>query len=128
MSKSMKDLVADAKSRVETIDSQGAQTARQGGDVILDVREPAELESDGAIPDAINIPRGLLEAQADPETGKGNDTLIAKRHSDGCVHVLCASGARATLAADTLRQMGYNAKVIEGGLEGWKKAGMPLNP
>lgn len=127
MSKSMKDLVADAKSRVGTIDPEGAQTARQGGSVILDVREPAELESDGAIPDAIHIPRGLLEAQADPETGKGNDALVAKRHSDGCIHVLCASGARAALAADTLRQMGYNSKIIEGGLSGWKEAGLPVD-
>ncbi|CAM4045159.1 rhodanese-like domain-containing protein [Palleronia rufa] len=126
MSKSLKDLVADARSRVAAVKPGDAQSARQDGDMILDVREPAELDSDGAIDGAIHIPRGLLEAQADPDTGKGHDALLAMRHSDGCVHVLCASGARAALAADTLRAMGYNAKVIDGGLGGWKEAGLPV--
>jgi len=126
MTNSMNDLVADAKTRVETIRPEDAQAARQGGDVILDVREGSELDSDGAVDGAIHIPRGLLEAQADPDTGRGHDALVAMRHSEGCVHVLCASGARAALAADTLRSMGYNAKVIDGGLGGWKKAGQPV--
>ncbi len=126
MTKSMKDLVADARKRVETIRATDAQAARESGDVILDVREPAELESDGTIDRAVHIPRGLLEAQADPDTGKGNGALIALRRSEGCVHVLCASGARAALAADTLKVMGYNAKVIDGGLGGWKEAGLPV--
>lgn len=126
MTKSMKDLVADAKTRVDSIRPEDAQAAKKSGDIILDIREPSELDSDGAVDGAILIPRGLLEAQADPDTGKGHDALVAMRHSEGCVHVLCASGARATLAADTLRTMGYNAKVIEGGLAGWKVAGLPV--
>lgn len=126
MCKSMKDLVADAKTRVETIRPGDAQAAHQRGDVILDVREPSELDSDGAIEGAIHIPRGLLEAQADPDTGKGPDAFVAMRHSEGHVHVLCASGARAALAADTLKAMGYNAKIIGGGLSGWKEAGLPV--
>lgn len=126
MTKSMKDLVTDAKTRVDSIRPEDAQAAKKSGDIILDIREPSELDSDGAVDGAILIPRGLLEAQADPDTGKGHDALVAMRHSEGCVHVLCASGARATLAADTLRTMGYNAKVIEGGLGGWKVAGLPV--
>jgi len=125
MTKSMKDLVADAKTRVETIRPGDAQAAQQSGDVILDVREASELDRDGAVDGAIHIPRGLLESQADPDTGRGHDALVAMRHSEGCVHVLCASGARAALAADTLTTMGYNAKVIDGGLGGWKEAGLP---
>jgi rhodanese-related sulfurtransferase len=126
MSKSMKDLVADARSRIDVISPQDAQAAREKGDVILDVREPGELTSDGAIDGAVHVPRGLLESQADPDTGKGNDTLTAKRMSECRVHVLCASGARAALAADTLRRMGYAATIIEGGMSGWKEAELPV--
>lgn len=126
MAKSMKDLVADARSRIEAISPADAHEAARSSDVILDVREPSELDSDGAIGGAVHIPRGLVEAQADPETGKSNDALTAKRGGGGRVHVLCASGARAALAADSLRQMGYDTTVIEGGLEGWKKAGLAL--
>jgi rhodanese-related sulfurtransferase len=126
MPKSMKDLVSAAKSRVQTVSPSQAHSAMEQGDLILDVREPAELSSEGAIAGAVHIPRGLLEANADPETGKGNDKLIAKRSEDGRVHVLCASGARAALAADCLRDMGYDATVIDGGLAGWKKSDLPV--
>lgn len=126
MPASMKDLVADAKSRIDTVSPGQARDAQAQGDIILDVHEPAELDSDGAVDGAVHIPRGLLESQADPETGKGNDLLTARRQSDGRIHVLCASGARAALAADTLGRMGYVATVIDGGMGGWKKAGLPV--
>lgn len=127
MNKSMKDLVADARSRITAVSPVDAREDMQNsGGVILDVREPSELEDDGAIENAVHVPRGLLEAQADPDTGKSNATLTAKRHGNGRVHVLCASGARAALAADSLRQMGYDATVIEGGMTAWKTAALPL--
>ena len=126
MMKSMKDLVADARSRVATISPYDALTAQQGGEIILDVREPAELQTDGAIAGAVHVPRGLLEVRADSDTGKGHEALIVRRGGKGCVHVLCASGGRATLAADSLQQMGYDARVIEGGMAGWKEAGLPV--
>jgi len=40
--------------------------------------------------------------------------------------VVCASGARASLAALTLKTMGYqNVAVLDGGLKGWINAGLP---
>jgi rhodanese-related sulfurtransferase len=42
------------------------------------------------------------------------------------VHVLCGSGGRAALAAHTLKRMGYEATVIEGGIAGWKESGLPV--
>ena len=126
MSKSMKDLVSEARANVVGISPTEAQTAARKGDLIVDVREKAELESDGTVKGAVHIPRGLLEAQADPDTGKSNADLVSKRDGGGRVHVLCASGARAALAADTLRRMGYEATVIDGGLGGWKNAKLPV--
>lgn len=38
MSTSMKDLVADARIRIDMLSPQDAQAARETGDVILDVR------------------------------------------------------------------------------------------
>jgi rhodanese-related sulfurtransferase len=126
MNKSMKDFVEDARSRVDVISPAEAHSAMKQGDLILDVREPAELDSDGAVDGAVHIPRGLVEAQADADTGKANEILAKKRGGNGRVHVLCASGARAALAADSLRQMGYDTTVIEGGLAAWKEADLPF--
>ncbi len=125
MSMTMKDLVADARSRVAAISPGLAEEAARKGDLILDVREPAELEKEGCIPGALHIPRGLLETRADATAQTAEPRLTALRES-GCVHVLCASGGRAALAADTLGRMGYHADLIEGGLAAWKSADLPV--
>lgn len=125
MTMTMKDLVSDARSRVDAVSPQEAEEAMRNGDLILDVREPAELEKDGRIAGALHIPRGILETQADA-TAQTAEARLTGTRSSGRVHVLCASGGRAALAADTLQRMGYDADLIEGGLGGWKSAGLPL--
>ena len=125
MTMSMKDLVADAKSRVKVVSPEEAQKDAGGDALILDVREPAELESTGRIPGGLNVPRGILETRADPALETAETRLCGVRDG-GRVHVLCASGGRAALAADTLNRMGYDARLIEGGFGGWKKAGLSV--
>lgn len=126
MTKSMKDFVSAAKAQVATVTPAEAREGAQKGDLILDVREAEELRNDGAVADALHIPRGLLESKADPDTGKSEDKLTACRGGAEKVHVLCASGARAAMAAACLDEMGYSATIIEGGLAGWKSAGLPV--
>ena len=122
MTLTMKELIAEARERVDAV---APGDAHGSGDTILDVREPAELTDKGRVPGALHVPRGLLEAHADPQSPMANERLTAAREG-GTVDVLCASGARAALAAATLDRMGYRARVIEGGLEGWAKAGLPI--
>jgi len=125
MTLTMKDRVADARSRVAAVSPQEAETSARKGDLILDVREPIELDKDGRIAGALHIPRGILETRADA-TAQIAELRLTETQSSGRVHVLCASGGRAALAADTLQQMGYEADLIEGGLGGWKSAGLPV--
>ena len=123
MAMSVKDLVVEARGTIEVVSPEEAR-AREGA-LILDVREPGELAAKGQVPGALNVPRGLLEAHADPESPMAEPRLTEAR--DRPVLTLCASGARAAMAAATLRRMGYErAAVIEGGLEGWRKAGLPV--
>ena len=125
MTMTLKDLVADARTRVGAVSPQEAEDAVRNDDLILDVREPAELEKDGRIAGALHIPRGILETRADA-TAQTAEARLTDLRGAGRVHVLCASGGRAALAADTLRRMGYDADLIEGGLGGWKSAGLPI--
>lgn len=96
MSKSAADLVAEAKAAVRTCSVEEAVERIGGGAVVLDVREPAEFGA-GAVPGALNLPRGLLEAK------------IAETCPDPtrAIVVHCATGGRAALAAQTLGVMGY---------------------
>lgn len=124
MTKTAGDLVADARSRVPSIapDDAHAQAA-SGAALILDVREPGELAASGTPHGAVHVPRGLLEFKAD--RGETGDAALKSAHTEGrSVMVLCASGGRAALAAGTLTDMGYRAQIIEGGMQGWKAAGL----
>ena len=126
MPKGIKDFVAEAKASIETITPEQANAAAQSGaGVILDVRESGELTKDGKLAlDHIHVPRGRLEAKADPDSGVADANLTAVQGKSP-VMIVCASGARAAMAAARLKEMGYDAQLVEGGLAGWKKAGLP---
>ena len=121
VSKSVVELVAEAKSQIESVSPQGASTeAASGAAVLLDIREPVEWEHH--IAGAVQVPRGLLEFVADPASPRHNAELDPARR----VIVYCRSGARAALAAVTLKGMGYeNVANLEGGFGAWQEAGLP---
>ena len=90
--------------------------------MLLDVREPVEWEHH--IAGCVQVPRGLLEFAADPASPRHKEELDPA----GRVIVYCRSGARAVLAAATLKAMGYeNVANLEGGITAWKEAGLPLD-
>ena len=83
---------------------------------VLDVRETAELEKDGYIAGAVNIPTR--------EVLNNLDKLPAK---DQPIVVYCASGHRGALVMSALELLGYtNVKNLAGGLGAWKKAELPV--
>jgi sulfur-carrier protein adenylyltransferase/sulfurtransferase len=104
------DLISAAKTRIKEI---GAAEARGMGPVVyLDVREPNEYNL-GRIPGAVFIPRGTLET-----------TVEQRIQRNANVVVYCASGNRSALAADTMREMGYeHVSSLRGGFRGWVDAG-----
>ena len=70
----------------------------------------------------MQVPRGLLEFAADPASPRHTAELDPARR----VIVYCRSGARAALAAVTLKTMGYeNVANLEGGFSAWQEAGLP---
>ncbi|MCA1852135.1 MAG: rhodanese-like domain-containing protein [Beggiatoa sp.] len=120
MAMTAQDLVQEARKHIREIDPDTAeQHLGEPRTVVIDVREPAELEA-GRLPGAIHIPRGLLEFRI----GSCRELM------DPSVPVLvyCRSGARSALAAETLQRMGYsNVSSITGGFEAWVASGKPLD-
>jgi rhodanese-related sulfurtransferase len=124
MAKSLKDFVAEAKSRIREISAaEAAESVKKNPKtLILDVREPAEWAT-GHIPGALHVPRGMLEAKADLEYAN-REPALADRTTAIIIH--CASGARSALAADVLQQMGFeNVCSMAGGFTAWSQAGLP---
>jgi len=105
------DLLAEARDSVNPVDADTAQTMLDNGAKVLDVREPAEYMM-GHLPGAENIPRGVLEFKV------ADHPLLADTHAD--ILLYCKNGGRSTLAAHTLKRMGFtNVKMLVGGYDGW---------
>ena len=83
---------------------------------LVDVREVSEIEANGYIAGAINIPiRGLLE------------NLDKLPGLDEPIVIYCGSGHRGGIAIALLKGLGYtNVRNLGGGLGGWTKAGLPV--
>jgi molybdopterin/thiamine biosynthesis adenylyltransferase/rhodanese-related sulfurtransferase len=111
---SFRDLLAQAKSQIVEIDTAAAQKRiEEGNVVVLDVREPDEYEQ-GALPDALHIPRGHLEAQIEGRAVDRDQTIV----------VYCAGGVRSAFAAKTLQELGYTDVLsVAGGFGKWKDEG-----
>ena len=121
--KTATELVQEARAEVENIAPKEAyEEIKTGQAVALDVREPVEWEHH--IEGAVQVPRGLLEFAADPTSPRHKAELDASRR----VIVYCRSGARAVLAAQTLKMMGFeNVANLDGGFGAWTEAGLPAD-
>lgn len=124
MVKTIAEMVADAKQRVENLSvDQVAREIENGDALLVDIREPDEREKNGVIPGAVAAPRGMLEFYADSTSSYHRPEFDPDRR----IILQCASGGRSALAADTLQQMGYkNVAHLDGGLNAWRDAGRPI--
>lgn len=89
--------------------------------LIVDVREAHEFAA-GHVPGAINIPRGVLEFQIWKQIG-----FPANTEMDRPVILQCQSGNRASLAAQSLAELGFtHTTAVVMSLDEWQKAGNPF--
>jgi molybdopterin/thiamine biosynthesis adenylyltransferase/rhodanese-related sulfurtransferase len=107
-------LLRDLRGAIAEIDAQGLAGA-SARPAIIDCREPDE-HAQGAIPGAVWIPRGFLEARIEKHVADRAAPIV----------VYCASGNRSLFAVRTLSELGYtNVRSLAGGFTGWKRAGLP---
>jgi len=86
------------------------------GLILLDVREK-DAFTDGHIPGARHLPRGQLELRVNAELPDPTQRIL----------VACEFGRISTLAAATLRELGYTkAAALDGGIKAWRESGLPM--
>ncbi|MDX6771147.1 MAG: rhodanese-like domain-containing protein [Elusimicrobiota bacterium] len=110
-------LVAEAKLRVPELTPAelSALLAGPGAPLVVDVREPDEWAR-GHLPGAVHLSKGVLEREIE---------AVAPA-LDADIVLYCGSDARAALAGDNLRRMGYTrVRNLRGGLRAWTEAGGP---
>lgn len=126
-----KAMLDDANASIETIaPADAVKLFPQGGSglkdvVIVDLRDPREIEREGRIPGAFSCPRGMLEFWIDPESPYHKPFFASGKS----FVFFCAGGWRSALATKTAQDMGLApVKHILGGYTAWKAAGLPVEP
>ncbi|BBP03386.1 hypothetical protein TPL01_26700 [Sulfuriferula plumbiphila] len=118
MSMTPQQLVAEAKAQIREVDANSAAQRISAGAVVIDVREPAEFDA-GRLPNAVNIPRGVLEFKTSDHPALAN--------KDAEILLYCKTGGRSALATLNLQRLGYTRPVsMVGGFEAWVNAGQPV--
>jgi rhodanese-related sulfurtransferase len=92
---------------------QRARQMQGEGAVLVDVREPSEWSA-GRAPGAVHVPLGQLASR------------LAEIPRDVTVVTVCRSGRRSDTAAAQLRAAGYTVHNLDGGMQAWQAAGLPV--
>jgi rhodanese-related sulfurtransferase len=82
--------------------------------LLLDVRQPQEVAAEGIIEGSLLIPMNELPAR------------VAELPRDREIVAVCKRGQRSYNVAAWLKQQGYDALSLAGGLDAWRAAGHPV--
>ena len=113
-----RDILKKAKSEAGTVTPQEVRELLKAREnfTLVDVREGDEWRA-GHLPEAVHVPRGFLEIQAESKIPDKSSALI----------VYCAGGNRSPLATRTLKEMGYSdVRYMTTGFSGWRDSGFDV--
>ena len=124
ITRSVKSMVDEAKSQIKEYSAEEAiERARSGEVVLVDIRDPRELEREGRVPGAFPCTRGMVEFWIDPASSYFKPIF----GEDKEFIFLCAGGLRSALATKVAQDMGLKPVAhVVGGFGAWKKAGGPV--
>lgn len=93
---------------------------------VIDIRPRDDRERTGVIEGSEHIGQLVLEWRLDPDSGASEGTAA---DFDDHLVILCNQGYSSSLAAAQLQRLGFRrATDLDGGVEGWIEAGLPVVP
>ena len=117
MSATADELVAQARRRISRIGPAELEPIAAAGGLIVDIRPVAQRAEEGELPGALIIERNVLEWRLDPS---GDHRVPQVEGYEQPVVVVCSEGYASSLAADTVRALGYTrAADLVGGYQAW---------
>ena len=125
MPTSVKELLAKANAAVAKLSpAEALEKMKSGNVLVVDVRDPPEVQQTGKLRGAVAVSRGMLEFRADAEMPSHNPAFQKQK----TILVYCASGGRSALAGKRLKDMGYSDVYNIGGFKELADAGLPTEP
>jgi rhodanese-related sulfurtransferase len=123
--RTINDLLADARARLDRLEPADAHAAVQQGAVLIDTRCAELRRRDGSIPGSMHVPLSVLFWRLDSSSGHDEPELSQAR--DRQVILMCDHGYSSSLAAATLHDLGFDrATDVNGGFQAWLAAGLPV--
>ena len=117
-------LLEASRARIDRLDPGAALRAAKTAALIVDTRCADARRTSGVIPGSVHIPLSVLFWRLDPTSGHDDKRLSDRTRQ---VILVCADGYSSSLAAATLRDLGFErASDLIGGFNGWLAAGLPV--
>ena len=124
--RSINNLLESARSRIARHGPEAALEAMRDGALIIDTRCVEQRRETGVIPGSVHVPLSVLFWRLDASSGHADARLVDPGRE---IILVCAHGYSTSLAAATLRDLGFErAGDLIGGFEAWRDAGLPVEP
>ncbi len=112
------ELLAAARAEIERIDPSQLEELHAAGALVVDIRPERQRAEEGDFGIGVVVERNVLEWRLDPRSGH---TLPEVRGHDQRVIVACSEGYASSLAAASLRKLGFTrAADLAGGFRAWQ--------
>lgn len=119
------EVLTASREGVRRLSPEQTAAAMDRGVLVIDTRTEAQRREQGELPNVLVIDRTVLEWRLDPSSP---DRIPEATSHDVQVVVVCRQGYSSSLAAASLRTVGLSrATDMEGGVEAWVAAGLPLS-
>ena len=117
--RSADDLLAQARAHIRRVEPDALERLHAAGTLVVDIRPAAQRALEGELGFGLVVERNVLEWRFDLT---GDHTLPEVRTYDQPVVVVCSEGYASSLAAASLRELGFSrAGDLRGGYVAWRR-------
>jgi rhodanese-related sulfurtransferase len=117
--RSVDDLLARARERIRRVEPEEMEGLRARGALVVDIRPAAQRAGEGELGFGVVVERNVLEWRFDLSGGHALPEVAAY---DQPVVVVCSEGYASSLAAASLRDLGFTeAGDLAGGYRAWRR-------
>ena len=108
-----------ARARLDSVQPQDLAQEIADGAIVIDTRDSADREAEGALPGAVIVTRNVLEWRMSPSSPTRLEGITA----DSRVIIVCNDGFSSSIAAASLHNLGLpRATDLVGGYRAWRAA------
>ena len=112
------EILASARKQIDRVEPYELERLRSAGALVVDIRPERQRADEGELGFGVVVERNVLEWRFDLQ---GSHALPEVRDYEQQVVIVCSEGYASSLAASSLRQLGFSrAADLAGGYVAWR--------